>query len=100
MFRNCPYCKRIISFRCILSPGPLKDEQIRCNRCDRIISSYWKDFSLFFPFLISIFVMFSIPLLHFSWATNIVIYIVLYLLVILFAYWQVPLEQADPDEFD
>ena len=49
MYRTCPYCKRIISFRSILSPGPWKDEQIRCNRCDHIVSSYWKDFSLFFP---------------------------------------------------
>ncbi len=99
MFRTCPHCKRIISFRSVLSPGPWKDEQIRCNRCDKIVSSYWKDFSLFFPFLIGIVVMFCVPLLHFSWATNIVIYVVLYLLVMLLAYWTVPLNKMDEDKF-
>gem|GEM_PF-2264140 len=100
MFRTCPYCRRIISFRCVLLPGPFKDERIRCNRCDKIISSYWKDFSLFFPFLVSIVIMFCIPLLHFSWATNIVIALLIYLLVMLIAYWKVPLEKIEHDQWD
>ena len=100
MFRTCPYCKQIISFRCVLFPGPFRDERIRCNRCDRIISGYWKDFSLFFPFLASIFIMFCIPLLQFSWATNIVIAILIYLLVMLVAYWTVPLKQYEHDPWE